>query len=68
MKLKIKNRLTERAGRRFKWMSMATVCIFTLQYLFSGTLTSLQEFAFVEAGEDQTFEQDEVYMGYIKSA
>lgn len=69
MKFSIKNRLNTRVGRRFKWMSIAFICVLAFQYVFSDAITNIQEFQYVEASnEDESFEQSDVYNAYIKSA
>lgn len=68
MKIKINSRASQRVTRRFKWMGMAALAVLSLNYVMNTAHDAMQETLFVEAGEDKTFEYDEVYSSYIKSA
>ena len=54
--------------RRAKWMSIAFVGAFSVQYVLQSGLTAIQEFQYVDAGEDRTLEKDDIYNTYVQSA
>lgn len=69
MKFKIKKGLiSQRATTRFKWMCVVTLLLGALNIAKDYGLGSLEQISFVDAGEDQTFEADDIYAGYIQSA
>ena len=49
-------------------MSLAAISVFTLQYMIDMGFHHVQEFQFVEAGADASYENDDVYNKYIESA
>ena len=49
-------------------MCIASLAVATLNYVFDGSYEAMDMIKFVEAGEDLTHEQDEIYSTYIKSA
>jgi len=49
-------------------MSIAVVVVLALNYVLQGSYESMEMIKFVDASEDSTYEQDELYAGYIKSA
>lgn len=49
-------------------MTVACLAVAALNYVFDGSYESMEMIKFVEAGEDTSYEQDEIYSGYIKSA
>lgn len=49
-------------------MTLACVAIFSVQYLVSFSIDQMQSSLFVEAGEDLSFETDDIYQSYFASA
>jgi hypothetical protein len=68
MKLKGNITFKQRASKRLKWMCLACLSVAVVQVAIDSGVRSMQEFAWVEAGEDQAFEQDDFYSSYIESA
>ena len=68
MKIRLNNKASRKALNRLKWMSGACLAFLALNYVFESGYESMQMVQFVEAGEDLSHEDDEVYAGYIKSA
>ena len=68
MKIRISKLMSNRVVKRFKIMCLVTLAMTALNYIFDGSYETMDMIKFVDAGEDQTFEQDEIYSGYIKSA
>ena len=65
MKLKINKKISSRVTKRFKWMCIACIGVVALHFVLDKGAKTMQEFQFVEAGEDKTYEEDEVYSDYI---
>jgi hypothetical protein len=66
MKFKInKGIISQRATKRFKWMVLSCLLLGTLNIAKDYGLSSLK---LVDAGEDQTFEIDDIYESYVESA
>ena len=69
MKFKIKKGLiSQRATKRFKWMCGATLLLGVFNIAKDYGFSSVNQITFVDAGEDITFEADDIYAGYIQSA
>lgn len=49
-------------------MMFGALAMTALNYVFDNQYEAMDMIKFVDAGSDQTFEQDELYSGYIKSA
>lgn len=69
MKFNIKSSpLSQRATKRFKWMCLGSLLVVAFSSVKDYGLTSLEQFQFVDAGEDLTFEEDDIYASYVESA
>jgi len=51
MKLRI-SKNTQRVNRRIKWMTLAAMSVFALHYVIENGASYMQEYQYVEAGED----------------
>ena len=49
-------------------MTVVGVAIFSVQYLVTLSLDQMKSSLFVEAGEDLSFETDDIYQSYFASA
>jgi len=49
-------------------MCGAAVASMAMSYVIDGSMKQMQQTIFVEAGADFTFEEDDIYNSYVKSA
>lgn len=49
-------------------MCVAALCVSVANYAIDSGMKSIQEFQAVEAGQDPSFEQDDIYYAYVESA